>query len=361
MLSRLCHRDARALDGPDCAASDDDSTRARAAALVAYATAQQRAADLSASERQAIDDVLRPAAAAHMVRAAALSTVLAAFAARGLRALVLKGAAHAALYPAPYLRPRSDDDILVAPADFDAASEHLRELGYTRAVEVDAGRITGQRHYSREGGAITHHVDLHGRLVNASAFAGLPTFDDLWSRRQPLAEVEGVSAGRVDALLLAATHRVAHHPRSTDVLWSIDMHLLASGLEPVEWNELCTRARDCRVATVVAAELEGASRRWGTAVPNGVLNLLRAATGEPSAAYLEATGTLSTEWLNFRYQNSVTGRLSVLREHVFPSPAYMHGRYGTAGPFRLAWLYIRRASTGGVRWMREHHAVRRGA
>jgi hypothetical protein len=46
---------------------------------------------------------------------------------------------------------------------------------------------------------------------------------------------------------------------------------------------------------------------------------------------------------------------------MFPSRAYMHGRYGTVGPVRLAWLYVRRATTGGVRWMREHHAVRRGA
>jgi hypothetical protein len=328
--------------------------------LIAYATLVQRA-DLSATERQSLNDVIRCAAAAHLARAAALSRVLAAFGARGLRMLVLKGAAHAALYPAAYLRPRNDDDILVAPEDFERASALVIELGYTRALEVDTGRITEQRHYYREAGAIAHHVDLHRRIVNASVFATLPTFDDLWARRRALPESPGFSAGPVDALLLAAAHRVAHHPRSSDVLWSIDLHLLATSLERAQWNELYTRARECRVAALVGSELDAARRRWGTGVPNGHLAALGAITGEPSAAYLEATGTLSTEWLNFRHQESMAGRLSVLREHVFPSPAYMHGRYGTAGPLRLAWLYVRRATTGGVRWMREHHAVRRGA
>ena len=139
------------------------------------------------------------------------------------------------------------------------------------------------------------------------------------------------------------------------------MHLLATSLNAGEWDDLCTRARECRVAALVGAEMRAAKERWGTAVPNGHLAALCATTGEPSAEYLAATGTLSTEWLNFRHQNSVAGRLSVVREHVFPSKDYMHGRYGTAGPVRLAWLYIRRATIGGVRWVREHHAVRRGA
>jgi hypothetical protein len=361
LMNRLAISEAGVFDRIDRAvASGDDWTRARASALIAHATSQQRVGALSASERQTIDGVLRLAAAVHMARSAALSTVLAAFAAHGLRTLVLKGAAHAALYPAPYLRSRSDDDILVAPVDFDCASEHLRQFGYARAVEVDAGRITGQRHYARDGGVVAHHVDLHGRILNAAAFATLPTFDELWSRRQPLGEIEGFSPGRVDALLLAAAHRVAHHPRSTDVLWSIDMHLLASTLHPVDWDELCSRAHECGVALVVAAELEAARARWETSIPDGVLSILRTATGEASAAYLDATGTLSTEWLNFCHQRSFTARLSVLREHVFPSPSYMRRRYGTAGPLRLAWLYVWRASTGGVRWMREHHAVRRG-
>lgn len=362
VLERLCDGDTRARDNLDGAArSEGDSTLARSAALIAYATLVQRGADLPGTERQVLDDIIRCAAAAHMARAAALSRVLAAFGACGLRMLVLKGAAHAALYPAAYLRPRNDDDILVAPEDFERASALVIELGYTRALEVDTGRITEQRHYSRASGAITHHVDLHRRVVNASVFAALPTFDDLWTRRQAIPEFPGFSAGPVDALVLAAAHRVAHHPRSRDVLWSIDMHLLATSLERVEWDELCASARECRVAALVGSELGASSERWGTVVPPGHLAVLRATTGEPSAAYLEATGTLSTEWLNFRHQDSVAARLSVLREHVFPSPAYMHGRYGTAGPARLAWLYLRRATTGGVRWMREHHAVRRGA
>jgi hypothetical protein len=92
--------------------------------------------------------------------------------------LVMKGAALSyTYYPAAYLRPRNDDDLVVAPGDFTRACSALERLGYIADSQVSGAAITGQRHYARwVSTARVHDIDLHWRLVNPSAFSDLPGF-----------------------------------------------------------------------------------------------------------------------------------------------------------------------------------------
>ena len=67
---------------------------------------------------------------------AATVEVLERFELAGVHALVLKGPAIARwLYPDGVDRPYIDCDVLVDPADFDAAEGVLRSLGYTGLLE----------------------------------------------------------------------------------------------------------------------------------------------------------------------------------------------------------------------------------
>ena len=60
-----------------------------------------------------------------------LSHVLASLAAGGVRPLLFKGAALAFThYPAPPTRPRVDADLLIVPAEVQAATGILERLGY---------------------------------------------------------------------------------------------------------------------------------------------------------------------------------------------------------------------------------------
>jgi hypothetical protein len=335
-----------------------DPAHARVAPLLAY-TVLQGPAEVSPRVRERLRGVLQDAAAADAVQTRALSNILAALACANIRALVLKGAAHGHVgYPRPELRPRHDDDLLVAAADVHAAAAALEELGYVRAIEVDGTRVTGQRHYSSRPYGLAHNLDLHARPINPAGFATLPSFDDLWTRRQELPAVGGAVPGRIDAVLLACAHRVAHHPVSDDVLWRLDLHFLASRLDEPDWTRLLELAHATRMARVVASELRRTAELCRTVIPQDLLRQLSDVIGEPSAAYLGASSTIDVEWLNLHDQATLADRVALVTEHLLPTPSYMRALHGPAGPVRLAWLYGRRAIGGGLRWLRERRRNR---
>jgi hypothetical protein len=45
-------------------------------------------------------------------------------------------------------------------------------------------------------------------------------------------------------------------------------------------------------------------------------------------------------------------RLGLLREHLFPRPAFMYERYETHAKVALPWLYAHRIVTGLPKWFR---------
>ncbi|MFE1319997.1 nucleotidyltransferase family protein [Kitasatospora phosalacinea] len=94
--------------------------------------------------------------------------VLAALAAAGVRAAGLKGLhlLRAGSWPDPAAREMRDLDVLVAPADLDAAREVLAELHYRPATADGYGRLADDHHdlaLSRPGAPGT--VELHRALL----------------------------------------------------------------------------------------------------------------------------------------------------------------------------------------------------
>jgi len=82
----------------------------------------------------------RDAVAIDCIRQAELTDVLAALAARGVRALTFKGAALAHVcYAAPHLRPHTDTDLLVSAGDVPAAEDTFARLGYLCQHETSGG------------------------------------------------------------------------------------------------------------------------------------------------------------------------------------------------------------------------------
>ena len=68
---------------------------------------------------------------------AALEKLFREFDARGIDYLPLKGCVLKPLYPRADLRPMGDADLLIRPAQFEAAAAVMASLGYTRKVESD--------------------------------------------------------------------------------------------------------------------------------------------------------------------------------------------------------------------------------
>ena len=299
---------------------------------------------------------LRDAHARELMRFSMLRELTTAFAAAGLRALLMKGGGLAyTVYPAAHLRPSDDVDVLIAPDSLARADAALRALGYGRQIEPDVTLASTQRHYALvANGGFERVVDLHWATTNRHSFLHVLAFESAWADSRPVPALGGArTLGPVDALLLACTHRVAHHADSPSLLWLWDIHLLVSTLTPVEVVVLVQRAERARVAAVVAHSLRMAEARFATAVDPAISARLRAATGEPSAAFIDGARR-PVDWLvsDLAASGSLTRRLRLLREHLLPPLVYMRQKYAAWPGALLPLAYVHRALRGAPKWFR---------
>src|SRR5207247_8298772 len=115
-------------------------------------------------------------------RESELRGVLSGFAAAGVPALVIKGAALAySRYPEPWLRHRNDNDVLVRGDGAKAAGCVLSMLGYQPGANALPGELANHQlpYVKTDRLGFRHVVDLHWKISNRPLFANVLTFDEL--------------------------------------------------------------------------------------------------------------------------------------------------------------------------------------
>jgi hypothetical protein len=297
-------------------------------------------------------------AALELAHRAELQRVVAAMHARGVAALLMKGASLAYnVYPDPAWRVRSDTDIFIRDAQRDQARACLEDLGYTSEPEVAGTLVAYQFHTQRiDAHGIRHLCDVHWKIANPQRFANAIGFDELAAGAVPLPLV-GASArgiGRVHALWLACVHRAAHHYDRDALVWLYDVHLLATALDAGGMTRFAALAERTGVRRICLRALLLARERFGTAITRETLTALEAAPAdEPSTMFLRAdTRMLDVLLDDVRVLPGWAPRLTLLKEHLFPDAAYMRRTYARGSSAPTMWLYLRRIAGGASKWIR---------
>jgi Uncharacterised nucleotidyltransferase len=323
-------------------------------ALVADALPQAWSPQLRAAMRPR---VLAQAAVA-IVREREASRVVALLDAAGVAALIVKGAHLACThYGSPHHRPYVDVDLLIEEESRLAAGRCLLAAGYAPAHQIDREVAFGQRQYERvdEGGAV-HTVDLHWRVANPLAFADRLTFGDLAAAavRVPRLGPHARAPSPAHALLLACLHRTAHHGTSHRLIWLYDIHLVAATLSDPDWLALVRAAIAGGLAPVLSAGLDDVAEVFHTCVPAEITRTLGAhAAGDPDMLGFLAgpRTTLEVAASDWRHVSGWRNRGRFLREHLFPSRAYIEQRYGVVSNVALPFLYAHRIVSGARGWL----------
>lgn len=308
----------------------------------------------------ALRNVRRDEAAIEAIRRQDLLQLLAEFRQAGVRCLLIKGAQLAYThYAQPWLRPRFDTDLLVAPADRERADAALRSLGYARSNQVSGTLVTHQLQYARpDRYGLTDVVDLHWKVTNPHVFAGTLVFDELAAAATPLPALGPGLCGlsNVDALMLACVHRVAHHQNSDRLIWLYDIHLLVNALPPAARAELFERARAKGLRAVCAAGLTRAQLRFGTVESSGWLALWAQGSEdqtEPAAAFLrDGLRRIDILRSDVRALRGWRQKTRLIAEHLFPPAAYVRERYGRNTVLFLLFAYVARILSGVGKWFR---------
>lgn len=290
------------------------------------------------------------AAAVEAAERRTVRDILTTFADQELPVLLLKGGALSySVYAMPWLRPRTDTDLLVPPGSMDEVSVALGRLGFVSPPEVTHPLITRQRHFMRPG-ALPAAVDVHEALVNPPVLRHLPDFATLNPRAQALPALHPAARalGTADALLHALVHRVAHHNSAVDLIWLYDIRLLAARMTDADWDVLVRTAQHAQVCRIAGDGLELAVTVLDAAVPATVRDRLSQAGHEPSAALIGGELTeLHLQWINFRSLEGLRMKATFLRAHLFPPSGELAG---PAGPWPLPVRYVVRAVRGLRKW-----------
>ena len=290
-----------------------------------------------------------------------LARLLAACAARGVDTILLKGAALAyTLYAAPHLRPRVDTDLMIRRDALPIVERVLAAHGWTHPVEPQRDLSAAQSHYVKPGPAGTiSHVDVHWRIANPRVFADAISFDELHDRAVAVPSLGRARAcSRVDALLIACIHRVAHHDDEIDLLWLWDIHLLAERLSVDERVGFAALARRTAMTAVSRRGVALAGEFFGGTASSALSVILSAASGsdEPSARFIGGAARATTLRADLTALPTWRSRGRLIAEHLFPSMDYMRARYAGWPPGLLPLAYVDRIVRGAPKWLRSPRA-----
>ncbi|MBZ5556393.1 MAG: nucleotidyltransferase family protein [Acidobacteriia bacterium] len=300
---------------------------------------------------------LRDAAAVEMAHHADLLQMLEAFEHAGVHAVLFKGDAIAySLYPAPHLRPRSDSDLLIAARDRTRAEAALAACGYVPEAESLGALSTFQSHWTRARQASPPHaIDLHWRLFNAEPFAHVLDADEVAADAIVLPALGRARAPSLaHQLIITAVHRVAHHYDAAHLLWLYDLHLLAGALDEDGMARAADLALARGVGAVVGRGLSRAADAFGTPVPEDVRRRLAAAP-VPAAVRIFLEGRprqVDVLRANLTTLRRWPSRVALLRDHLFPSAAYLRSMYPRCPPALLGLAYLHRIVRGAPKWFR---------
>jgi hypothetical protein len=354
----MCARDGSAWDGAPDARFVEAACRQHLGPLVYRALHLTDAWDrLSNDVRDRLSRVAAEAVLVDQFRVDADKRIVSALADAGVPSLLFKGAALAQrVYPESWLRPRVDTDLLIRARDREIAAHVFERHGCVRAPRPTGSHVTHQFTYGSTASGVPTQYDVHWKIADPQVFAEVLRYDELARDAVAIAALGPAARaiGDVHALIVACTHRVAHHFDVDDLLFLYDVDALARRLDDCAWDAAVALASERRVRAVCARGLGLSEQLLGTPVPVRVKQALTAPSAdEPTAAYL-AGGLRRVDILRSDLE-SLSGwcaRARLLREHVLPSPAYIRASYGRRSALLLPALYVHRIVRGAFRWFR---------
>jgi hypothetical protein len=220
--------------------------------------------------------------------------------ARGIDLMPLKGARLAPhFYPTPALRPLSDLDLLVRPADVDRFGSVLRSMGYAEVDHapsyVDDERLDmDSRDYCWFQSHLGFDALIEYRVAPLELAVGRLTdldpaytdglrrhADEVWARATTGSGDPLKRQSAEDLLLHVTTHMAAKHVHFR-LIWLHDVARIVAGAPELDWVYLAERSHHLRMAAPVAAALEGARAYAGAAVSDRQIAEITARLGTAS-------------------------------------------------------------------------------
>ncbi len=275
-----------------------------------------------------------------VLHCAALEELSQTFAVSTIRGLVIKGAALArSHYPSPGLRPRVDTDLFIEPTRFADAHEILVAANWQPVASNFSAVVLPERTYQKRFSGALISLDVHWALSSRpllaralpfeSLYTGSVAFDGAGHWRMPCA---------VDALLIAAVHRIGHHRDQERFIWLYDVHLLWQAMSSVQQEQTLVRAEQAGLCAILLDALVASQALFHTEISPDQLTRLQSIKSEPGAVLLnEKLSDFAFDWRFAGWRE----RYALVKQRVWAEPDYLRSRFNAKSGSIVA-LQVRR-------------------
>ena len=256
----------------------------------------------------------------------ALSELSSAFASAAIPGLVIKGAALAlSHYPSAGLRPRVDTDLFIEPAQQERAHQILLDANWQPIASNFSALVLPERSYQKRFSGALISLDLHWALSTrpllaralpfATLYANSVAFDNAGHWHMPCA---------VDALLIAAVHRIGHHRDHERFIWLYDVHLLWQAMTPHEQEQSLSRAEQAGLCAILLDALTPSQALFHTDISDTQRARLQRVKNEPGATLLrDALSDFAFDWRFASWRE----RFALVKQRVWAEPDYLRSRF----------------------------------
>lgn len=282
-----------------------------------------------------------------------LRQILAAFARAGIPVTLLKGAAlMCTLYEKRGLRPMTDMDLLVQPADFDHACQSLASIGYEPVLDYIYAEETLKHIAYHKLGVEDSKVELHRTLFSAPHELTNEQSAWFWEYRER-GVYDGVEIWTLNPtaqLLHICAHLwLGHSDEGDNLLRLNDANLLIHRRhEDIDWRELLSAAHSFELLLPLQKTLPELACSWQAPVSQSVVGELTGIV--PSVRERRKFGK---HWGNHQnYLSTLIGgamsypnwrsRLHFARLIVFPPWQYIVNHYRVRSPLLVPYYYLYR-------------------
>ena len=279
---------------------------------------------------------------------------------RNMEVVVLKGFSLAyQVYSEPYLRPKSDIDILIKKEDKAKVTKIFKELGYNNPRGWEPQAIINQFSMKKRlSKGVNVLFDVHLKISNSKQIEDILNYDELiqTANKNHLPQINLVN--KPYALVHAIFH-LLHHKSMGDLIkliWYYDIYLIIDQLDDNELEQLKSIISDKGLATLVAYTLELTSRYFESDKITQLKDYCETAeiklTSNHDYNYLMGSVYgVKGVWLTLRATDGLINKLAILKEMVFPPSAEIYIKYGDNSKWPLPILYLIRISTGTFKYI----------
>ena len=274
------------------------------------------------------------------LHSAALGELGQTFANSAIRGLVIKGAALArSHYPSPGLRPRVDTDLYIDPTQIVHAHEILLAMSWQPVASNFSSVVLPERTYQKRFSGAVISLDVHWALSARLLLARALPFETLYAKSVAFDETgHWHMPCAVDALLIAAVHRIGHHRDQERFIWLYDVHLLWQAMTPMQQEQTLGRAEQAKLCAIVLDALVASQALFHTEISLEQLARLQSVKNEPGTALLnEKLSDFAFDWRFASWRE----RHALIKQRVWAEPEYLRSRFN-ASKAPISWLQVRR-------------------